>query len=235
MGAEEQIPIEQENKAEEIKSEKVLDFENLDENQIQALKNEIEKHEGLIRVFIHTDWFTDVYEERIKKPMIRTLRSENSPPIFFLEDTHDLDDIKKVFGILNSDGKLLAKPVYLVETMRHLPYPIMQDAPPPEVSDDDGSKIVSDENLKYGHKSTGRFLFMLHVLGVKKILVGGNELIIDNSKNINKCVGNFVKILDDLRDIRKKYPDMPEIDYKVSEFTGPKNRGDLRGIRDDLV
>lgn len=225
--------IHQENKSEEIKSDKVLDFENLNKEQVQVLKDEIEKHKGLIRVFIHTDWYTDQYEDRIKLPLFRTFKSEKSPPIFFLEDTRDFELVKKVIGLLDSDNDLLSKPIYLVETMRHLPFPIMKGVPLPEPDKDNVE--VSKENLVYGNKSTGRFLFMLHNLGVKKILVGGNELIIDDSGNINKCVGNFIAELDMLKKMGEIYPDAPKIDYKVSEMTGPKNRSDLKGIRDDLI
>ncbi|MEI7810732.1 MAG: hypothetical protein WCI41_04250, partial [bacterium] len=92
--------------------EKVVDFANLNHEQVQDLKDEIQNHDGLVRVFIHADWYTDEYEKRIKDPMMRLLRSEKSPPIFFFEDVRYFEDVKKVTKLLNDDIGLLSKPVY---------------------------------------------------------------------------------------------------------------------------
>ncbi|MEI6480605.1 MAG: hypothetical protein WCO12_03755 [bacterium] len=213
--------------------EKVLDFANLNHEQVQNLKDEIRSHDGLVRVFIHADWYTDEYEKRIKYPIMRLLRSKNSPPVFFFEDVRYFEDVKKLFEIFDGDEGFLAKPVYLVKTMQRLPYPIMDGVPLPKTETSDSS--ISDESVEYGYQSLSRFFIVLHVLGVKKILVGGNELIIDDTNDVNKCVGNFIKVLDSLREVGEREVDFPKIDYKVSEMTGPKNRSDLRGLRNDLL
>ena len=213
--------------------EKILVFENLDEKQVQTLKEEIQKSNGLVRVFIHADWITDEYEKRIKDPMFRLLQSEKSPPIFFFEDVRDFEDVKKVLELFNRKMSLLAKPVYLVPTLVRVPYPIMEEIPLPKTEAPES--LTKEESIEYGHKSLGRFLFILHVFGVRKILVGGNELIIDDSGDVNKCVGNFVKYLDVLRELSEEHSDFPKIDVRVSEMTGPKSRSDLRGVRDDLI
>ena len=218
---------------EENPKEKVVDFTSLNHEQVQVLKSEIQSYDGLVRVFIHADWFTDEYEKRIKDPMMRLLRSKNSPPVFFFEDVRYFEDVKKIIEIFDGDEGFLAKPVYLVKTMQRLPYPIMEGVPLPKA--ENSSSSISDESAEYGYKSLSRFFIILHVLGVKKILVGGNELIIDDSNDVNKCVGNFIKVLDSFREIGEKETDFPKIDYKVSEMTGPKNRSDMRGVRDDLL
>ena len=224
--------IQNENKAEEINSDKVLEFENLTQEQKEELKERINEYKGLIRVFIHSASILAMHKNELQEPLIRVLKSEKSPPLFFLEEGRFFKALERAIGAANEKG-LLARPIYGIRTLKNLPYPIMKDKLPPP-AEEINSKI-SEENLSYGTKSTGIFLFNLHELGVRKILIGGSELIIDESGNINKCVGNFIDELDKLKKMGEMYPDAPKIDYKVSEITEPKNRSDLKGIRDDLV
>ncbi len=206
---------------------KVLEYEDLDEQQIERLKEDIKEHNGLVRIFIHADWITNDYEERIKKPMLRLLRSRNSPPIFFLEDKTDFDNIKKIFGILDEDLGILAKPIYLQRTMKQRPYPIFSKSTYEGLGkyrDYD----LSDENSLV-ETNTAMFIVSLEGLGVKKILIGGNNLVIDG-KDLQQCVPSFIEKIDVLKN--EGFTDM---DVKVSEMTGPQRRSDLRGIRDDLI
>jgi len=74
-----------------------------------------------------------------------------------------------------------------------------------------------------------RFLgHIFNILGVKKILVGGANLDTDTPERLQECVGNFIELFN-------AYGEKFDFDIKVSSLTIPKNRQDLRGIRDEFV
>ncbi|MEI8338118.1 MAG: hypothetical protein WCF92_03160 [bacterium] len=226
----EKIPTEKENDFEKVSPDKVLEFENLSEQQAEELKERIKENDGLIRIFMHSLRVPGGYEEKIYLPLLRILNSENTPPVFFFEDTRDFENMKKLLP--DFQKRQLKKPVYLIETLERLPYPIIKDEPLPESTKE---KKITDEQFDYGGKSTIRFLFQLHNLGVKKILIGGNNLVINEEREgkIDECVANFIDIVKILSESEE--PDIPKIDIKVSMITAPNNRNDLKEIRPDLV
>ena len=223
----EKIPAEEENNPEQINSDKVLEFQELSVEQGQDLKEKIKQHNGLVRVFIHLLRTPDNYEERVLDPFVRILNSENTPPVFLFEDIRDFEHMKRLLS--EPSNVKIKNPVYLVKTLERVPYPVLVDRPlpPPQKN-----REISDEYLAYGSRSMAEFFVRMDILGVKKILIGGNNLVI-NGKETQECVANFISFSGILKN--DPSPDMPKIDIKVSEITSPNNRSDLRGIRDDLI
>lgn len=76
-----------------------------------------------------------------------------------------------------------------------------------------------------------KFLALLKSAGVKKVIVGGAELIVDDGK-VENCVGNFI---DFFKFISEHGYDL-DMELKVSEGTIPHGRKELRNSnRIDLL
>ncbi len=195
----------------------------LDENQLIDLKERIEKSNGLIRVFIHQDSISQTEYPKQALGIQKTAMSEVSPPIIFLEDCNYLDKFRK--NIESIQGGL-PNSVYFVETYPSFPYPIFPGSP---MSHETKSfKEMSTEEQDGAIKGM-RFLgHIFNILGVKKILVGGANLNTDTPERLQECVGNFIELFN-------AYGEKFVFDIKVSSLTVPKNRQDLRGLRDEFV
>lgn len=98
MESEKQIPTQQENEAEKINPDKVLEFENLTAEQAEELKGRIKEHNGLIRIFIHILETPKEQRQKNLSAVKRILESENTPPVFFLEDTRVYKLLEKLLS-----------------------------------------------------------------------------------------------------------------------------------------
>jgi len=98
----------------------------LDENQLVDLRERIEKNNGLIRVFIHQDSISQTKYPKQVLGIQKTVLSEVSPPIIFLEDCNYLESFRKNIDSIQEN---LPNSVYFVETLPSFPYPIFPGSP----------------------------------------------------------------------------------------------------------
>ncbi len=209
-------------KAIEAEKEATLELFSLNEEQSAELKKRIEKFHGLVRIFIHPDTISpDEYSKQFLG-FVMTISSENSPPIIFLEDHNHVEGFKEDFELMRDK---LPNPIYFAETLPRFPYPIFPgDTVPNEIVEFREMPLEQQKNAVKGMRTLA---IILRNLGVKKVLVGGANLEIDDSDRLQECVGNFVESFNMCGE--------SDFDIKVSNLTIPKNRNDLRGVRDKFL
>jgi len=207
---------------EQKKEEKVFELFDLNEQQKLELKEEIEKHKGLVRVFIHPiaklkSGKILKNKERVHDILSRTIFSEKAPPIVVFENAGAIEGWKKSI----EKHTQITKNIYIVSTIPDYPYPIVPGKPEP-IKDKDGSLQDKDDN--YIEEGVIMFIKFLKDMGVEKILVGGTSLEIIHDQ-LNRCVGNFIRAMKDYGDI----------DIKLSLGTAPDNKQEIKKSRPDLV
>lgn len=196
---------------------------NLSPDQKQKLKDRVEKHNGLIRIFIHPDVEpidnSEIEnQQRVKDIFFKSIFSENSPPIIVFENNENIvnnpESLEKSLGT--------PEDVYLIPTIKDYPYPIVPGTEEPMGRDEKGQ--ILDEDLRYIDLGFAYLVKYLNELGVKKILVGGTSLAIDGG-HLTQCVGNFIEIM----------KEHSKVEIKLSLGTAPLNRNDIRDSHPDLI
>ena len=201
-----------------------LEFFNLDAKQKKELASKVSESGGLVRIFIHpiSGWTSDEITEnqdRVTQVLKRTIYSEKSPPIIILENDHLAEQWKKIF-----ENTPPPKDIYIVPTIWNFSYPIVPNNPNLPERDEEGRLKQNTETDKYITEGFIKLIETLNEAGVKKILLGGTKLEIEDG-HLYRCVGNFINMLQDLT--RKE--------IKLSLGTAPLNRNDLRKSRPDLI
>jgi hypothetical protein len=210
---------------EQKKEEKVLELFDLSEQQKSKLRDEVKKHKGLVRVFIHPvaklkSGKEIENKERVSDILGRTILSEKTPPIIVFENAGAIEGWKKSI----EKHAQITKNIYIVSTILDYPYPIVPGKPEPSERDENG--YLQDKDDDYIEEGVTMFIEFLKDAGVKKIMVGGTNLEVIDDK-LNRCVGNFIRAM--------KYIDNHEIDIKLSLGTAPLNKQEIKKIRPDLV
>ncbi len=200
---------------------------DLDENQKIELKKRVEESKGLIRIFVHPIGESKSGEpienqDRVLKIFVRTISSEKSPPVIVLENFRAIDGWKESFKKTEPNSFQLSKDIYLVPTIFDYPYPAIPGKPVPKKRDENGE--IKDEDLDYVEEGFKNFVEYLNDLGVKKVLVGGVNLSIEDDQ-LSQCVGNFIQLM----------KGMSYKEIKLSLGTAPLNRTDIRNSHPDLL
>lgn len=210
------------NKFEVSDNSSAFDLFGLSNEQRNKFKNQVEKSNGLIRIFIHPLAHLNGPEkienqDRVIKILSKNLYSEKAPPIIIMENEGGLENWKKSIEKLD-----LEKDVYLLETLRDYPYPILSDRPNP--LEDSAEGILSTNGLKYAEDGCKKLISILKEAGVTELLVGGTSLkIIDGT--LTQCVGNFIRFMQEFGDLNTK----------LSLGTAPINRSDIRDSHPELL
>ncbi len=196
---------------------RILDFFNLNEEDVSKLQERIKQSDGLVRIFIHP---LDNVENssRVREILVATLFSEKAPPIIIFEYEKAKEIWTRVFE--NGEHKM-PNDAYMIPTIANYPYPKLEDRPEPER---DSKGWLKDESLAYVEEGIEKFISELEKLGAKKLLVGGTSLEI-RKNTLTRCVGNFIGFM-------KMHSDF---ELKVSSGTAPLNREDMRENYPDLV
>lgn len=201
--------------------EKIIDLFTMSQEQGDSLKNEIGEHHGLVRVFIHQDYISSADYPKISFGIARTLLSKDSPPLIFLEEHNLLDTFLKGLSELEEE---LPNSVYFVKTLTKVPYPIFPGDPTPQETEFNKTSTEEQDKAIRGMQLLG---LVFQDLGVKKILVGGANLVAYNPERLQECVGNFVELFNETGNFN--------FNIKVSNLTIPDNREDLKGERNEFV
>lgn len=214
-----------ENSEKEKVPGQALELLKLDQDHEDALRVEIERHDGLVRIFIHPlahEYIRDITggsienHERVYKILGRTMTSENSPPIFIFEN----EQIVTILWKPIANRLKPPKDFYVIPTLLDYPYPVMTEGL--EIPRD--GKVLTDEALPLIESEFKKLIELFLRLGIKKVLVGGTSLEIRGDQ-ITRCVGNFLNMM----------RIHSNIETKLSLGTAPVNREDVRGIQDDLL
>lgn len=211
------------NKVEQKKENPVLELFNLSEEQKRELKERVEEHKGLVRVFIHPIAKLKkgkILEnrERVSDILVRNMFSEKAPPIIVFENAGAIEGWKK----LTEKHTKITKEIYLVPTILYYPYPIVPGKPEPSGRDVDGN--LREEDYDYVEEGVAIFMKSLNDLGVKKIVVGGTSLEVLDGR-LNRCVGSFIAFM------KKK----SDIELRLSLGTAPINKSGIRKSHPGLI
>lgn len=202
----------------------VLEFTKLTEPETEALRQEIAKNNGVIRIFIHpfsrsSDPETGhdlKKDDRVIKILRKVFKSKLSPPTFILEEHHLMSiwDNPKIL-------EKLAVNIYTIPTISNHGFPILDTSRFTK-----GYDTPTELSKDYMQKVARQFITMLMTfkfLGVKKIILGGRNLEWDNENNHpQRCVGAFLGLC-------KLYASHAGIEIKLSAGTAPENFTSLRG------
>jgi hypothetical protein len=201
------------------------DLLTLDEEKKVELRKRVEDHAGLVRVFIHPiavpgSGYPEDDKARVRGILTRTLMSPSSPPIIVFENSKFTEVWEKIWK-----ERKLTQDVYLVPTMFDYPYPLVPGKPEPESKDVNGHFL--DKDWSYVKEGIVAFTNALVDLGVKKVLVGGTSLEIQDDI-LNRCVGNFIRFI-------QVGAEDTKIEIKLSEGTAPLRRSDVRDSYPELI
>lgn len=204
------------------KENRIFDFFEMEGEQFEKFKREVEEHDGLVRVFIHPISEPEVghtpeTRDRLLSVLGRTIRSEVAPPIIVLEEYDKMNLWKVIFK-----DEELKNDIYLLGTVPNDPYPVIPGQPMPVLRGEDGKTLGG--TFEYAEASVKMFVEKCAAAGVKKILIGGTSLEIRNGE-LDRCIGNFIVFLQEYS----------PFEIKVSTATAPLNRNDLRDSNPDLV
>lgn len=233
--------------SEKIESEKkyegkFLNFFELRGEQIKELQKSIEEHNGLVRIFVHPDYtnYADYEKDRRGHQMAKKLQQmnealkrilssddEKTPPIIILESQLGLSDKLKRLKIFSGTGVTyrdqveiwqelraqgkeshsdelrqfqLTNDTYIIPTAFAAPMPFIEDA----ATEKDAWEKLNKKLLE---------------LGVKKILIGGNELYTSDLKNedwLGGCLGHTIEELKN------------NFEIELSTLIYPEGRKELR-------
>lgn len=247
-------------------------FDILEDESIQTrLKEDIAKHDGLVRIFVHpffeqilvlknvevgnldseikqryenlnnsTDDI-DKRERRVTAGFARVLESEDAqtPPVLVFEEKESMGISQKITEKLAPQAK---RPVYFVPTHKWDPVPMIAGELP--------------KDKYWQHKGADEAWQLLAEyfkdLGIKKILIGGQRLIINPHGNPYSHPGNIGqgkeardKLLeDDLNELeaefkgcvfetyRHLYDNMGDI-IELSNMSFPNNRNDINRLKQE--
>jgi len=211
-----------ESRATEAKKEEpVFELFNLTGEQTLKLRQEIEKHKGLIRVFVHPIVRTVKNHKRVEDIFSRVVDSTKAPPVIVLDNE---DMMGKWKSSINRVGHLLTNKIYLVPTLPDFPSPVIPGKPQPPDRRNEGK--MREEDFEYVHEGIVMLIKLLSGLGVKKIMVGETSLdVLDD--HLNYCVGNFINLI--------KTIDKGNLELKLSMGTAPKSKTDIQKTRPGLV
>jgi hypothetical protein len=189
--------------------EKIHTFFDIDTEAEEKLLQEIERSEGLIRVFVHPGFkeystflgikndqkqVDQLLEAQEVFERVITSKSEHVPPIFVFEGGFSADEFQKKEGAL---AEISAKDIYIIRTEGANPNPL-----PPDHQGGIGlfehKKIPEADRAEMWEWVIEEF----KKWGVKKILIGGAEFYISKEEAsvyggcvgaaINKLQGNFI-------------------------------------------
>lgn len=230
-----------ESRSGDLNKEKVergtIRFNEMNELELEAFSKLVEKSRGVVRIFIHPRNYVggSTYQEETaefngrpialaEKPLnmlMAVATNENAPPIIIFENKSLFADTEEIFNREEIVSNL-SHPLYLIQTLDNYPYIKLKDRDEPER--DATGTIVGDYEV-YLKEGMVSLIERLKSLGVKKVLVGGTDLEI-NEEGLDKCVGNFISTF--------KY--LSDIELKVSAGTIPQGRDELRnaGYKDLL-
>jgi hypothetical protein len=209
------------NQHETKNAPKTTSFFEMTDSDISELRTNLEKHSGLLRVFIHPDFENykefeqelfdetkkSTHEDHAKRLKLledaftKIISDPNSPPVFiFLEPYH----LEKLTNLIEGVTKNKA---YIV----------------PTVAGDSTPKIVNRPDIDYDEsdwewRSWFEIKKLFEKVGVKKILIGGAELYEIGEKNISGCLGQAVKRLE------------PYFNLELSALTYPAKKIEIRSL-----
>ncbi|HYC34299.1 MAG TPA: hypothetical protein VEC13_01050, partial [Candidatus Paceibacterota bacterium] len=170
------------NKKENIPEHSFYDFFNLSEEQFIQLKQKVAEWNGLIRLFVHP---TESVEYTDRKKIIDLFfnlihrSKDKTPPVVVFEETGEWSDLLKEIideQVPKEDSNL----PYMIETIERHPFPVDEEYP--ELTHKRGSLAVPgtsnfDRERDYLVKVMANLASHFMALGVKKILIGGNNLV----------------------------------------------------------
>jgi hypothetical protein len=194
----------------EKKRKYVEDLQELTEDQKEILKAKVEKHKGLVRIFIHPYYSEQqqtnehLYEGNrvtiVEQGLERLLAANKLPPtILFEPQKHVHSTIEKLAPILERSGNN----IYLVKTNDHTPTP-----------------YTPNETAEEEFHSWQKLIAILKELGIKKCLIGGMYLwaMEINATNLNRlqgCVGAATSVL------------KSDFEIEISNLAHPSSRKNL--------
>lgn len=210
------IDLKDENKPEKKSSEKFMGFFELSKEEENKLKDRIALHNGKIRIFIHPDF--EEYNEKFKNKEVafkKILESPtDKPPIFifesswqspwqgyeqFSEDTKNKDD-ESLLRATNIDLiEKLSKRYEDVNIVDNVFFILSGGSRP--------DPLVPDAKTK--EQAWEIFINKMKSLGVKKILLGGTELIVSNNNPFE------IKDVSDIKSLSA-----PEGEVNLSGYVG---------------
>ena len=159
----------------------------LSQSELIILKKDIEYCSGIIRVFIHPYYRKNnevlQIDEKQKQRYEKGLKlmfesiSMEKPPVFIMEEKI------AVPNFISEVIKILKDKVYLIKTH--------EDTAEPDIIEQSGDY---ENDVK---KNWTELIEKLKSLGVKKIIIGGREFIVDSfdNKKVTACVGNAINNL----------------------------------------
>lgn len=211
-------------KKESTPTPKALELFELTEDQKQEFRERVARWDGRVRIFMHAlDQVLDEPEAgRVVQVLGRVAMStKDTPPVLMFLEEQVVDTF---LDMTNKQMHEDQNTIYAVRTLPQWCYPVLpgEDMPSREqmIEKDDISKM-------YCIRSVMKLIGTLQDLGVTSVLIGGVRLTIDETGNLNECVGLLINQIE--------AGSGGNIDVKVSLGTAPLNRNDLRGIRDDLL
>jgi hypothetical protein len=226
---------------------KFIDLFELSEKESDLLRKRIEENCGTIRMVIHPffrkpeniDIVTDDKVRRLVRiqnaiKRLTALNSKHTPPIIFMEDAEEINELeKRLIGL--AKGK-----IYFVRTAHKSPRPLDPLTPPTRLDD-----ASIEGNLAGDPKSWRLLIETLQCLGVKKIIIGGENLYITENRDdpesrnaeypfpvakvkLGGCAGTTIKQLRKIFDVSFSclaFPDSRE-DLRETERSLKKYYGD---------
>ncbi len=232
----------QEQGEEKYTHTKRIDLLDTSGQAFKALKQEIEKANGLLRVFIHLFHVHPDYQKGEREsgtidyatyPPTKIFQNvadhPDRPPILLLVDEESFDHERNVFETFGAEAKnpKESRVLYLAPTLHNNGFLKLIDIEDPKHNNDKNKR--QNELIHYGRMGMYRLNKLFSELGVSKLLVNGSALKADDKK-LSHCVGAFMLQLQLVNDylLKEKENGITPIKIQAGAGVVPHGRQDLR-------
>lgn len=219
------------------KRNQVKIFFDLTKEEKKELAEKVESFKGTVRLFVHP--FYDLHHpsfpgddiesadagksELVRIGLGRILKkSVSAPPIFVLEEAEKMKEAADFLVAVPGIEPKQNNPVYLIPSFPTSAEPFISNP----IDLYSGTNVVDNYKRKFQERHSFNFRELaerLKTLGVTRVLVGGMFLTIsENDLYVSQCVGDAIRSLN------------PYFQVKISNFTSPSGRADVRNTRKSL-